>query len=92
MAAAACKKRPTSLSLFMEAFGLEVEEKLFATATQTWAEGIWIGNWCIVQKEAWMKQVFEGADLETSERTCRSCHLRNSNLGTKWPQLHTLIF
>ena len=39
MAAAAGKKSTTSLSLFMEAFGLEVEEELFTMATQTLAEG-----------------------------------------------------
>ena len=39
MAAAAGKKSTTSLSLFMEAFGFEVEEELSTIATQTWAEG-----------------------------------------------------
>ena len=39
MAAAAGKKRTTSLSLFMEAFGLEVEEELSTLATQTWLKG-----------------------------------------------------
>ena len=38
------KKSTTSLSLFMEAFGLEVEEELSTMATQTWAEGTWIGK------------------------------------------------
>ena len=38
MAAAADKKRTTSLSLFMETFGLEVEEELSSVASQAWAE------------------------------------------------------
>ena len=38
-AAAAGKKSTTSLSMFMEACGLEVEEELSTTATQFWAEG-----------------------------------------------------
>ena len=39
MAAAAGKKSTTSLSLFMETFGLEVEEELSAVATQFWCIG-----------------------------------------------------
>ena len=38
MAAAAGKKSTTSLSLFMEAYGLEVEEELSTLAAQYWAE------------------------------------------------------
>ena len=45
MAAAACKKSTTSLSLFMEANGLEVEEELSTMATQYWTEGAWTGKW-----------------------------------------------
>ena len=33
----------TSLSLFMEAYGLEGEEELSTMATQYWAEGFWTG-------------------------------------------------
>ena len=40
MAAAAGKKRTTSLSLFMEAYGLDVDKKLSTMATQYWAEGV----------------------------------------------------
>ena len=47
MAAAAGKKETTSLSLFMEAFGREVEEELSIIATQTWAEGCLCISWCI---------------------------------------------
>ena len=60
MAAAAGKKRTTSLSLVMEAFGLEVEEELPSVATKTWAEGAWIGEWCTEQREALMKHIFRG--------------------------------
>ena len=42
MAAAAGKKGSTSLSLFLEVYGLEVEEELSIMDTQTWAEGAWI--------------------------------------------------
>ena len=41
MAAAAGKKSTTSLSLFMEATGLDVEEDLSTLATQYWAESVW---------------------------------------------------
>ena len=43
MAAAAGQKSTTSLSLFLEACGLEVEEELSTMATQYWAEGAWTG-------------------------------------------------
>ena len=59
MAAAAGKKRTTSQSLFMKAFGLEVEEELSAMAIQTWAEGAWTGKWHTEQKEAWLNQIRE---------------------------------
>ena len=59
MAAASGKKSTTSLSLFMEAYGLEVEEELSTMATQYWAEGVWTGKWHHEQKEAWMRQIQE---------------------------------
>ena len=40
MAAATCRKSTTSLSLFMEAYGLEVEEELSTMSIQYWAEGV----------------------------------------------------
>ena len=55
MAAAAGKKSTTSLSLFMEACGLEVEEEHSTLATQYWADGVWTGKWYHEQREAWMK-------------------------------------
>ena len=47
VAAAAGKHSTTSLSLFMEASGLDVEEELSTLATQYWAEAVWIGKWCL---------------------------------------------
>ena len=52
MAAAAGKKSTAPLSLFMEAYGQEVEEELSTMATQYWAEGVWTGNRSYEQKEA----------------------------------------
>ena len=51
MAATAGKKSTTSLSLFLEAFGFDVEEELSTMATQIWAEGTWIGKWHTEQKK-----------------------------------------
>ena len=59
MAAAACKKSATSLFLFMEARGLEVEEELPTLATQYWAEGVWTEKWYREQGEACMRQIQE---------------------------------
>ena len=59
MAAAAGKKSTTSLSLFMETFGLEVEAEISTMATQTWAEGVWIGKWHVEQREGWLNQAPE---------------------------------
>ena len=42
MAPVAGKKSTTSVSLFMEACGLE--EELSTLATQYWAEGVWTEN------------------------------------------------
>ena len=92
MAAAAGKKRTTSLSLFIEAFGLEVEEELSTKATQTWAEEVWIGKWCTEQKEAWMKQSFEVHTWKQVRGPAGAVMCETSNLAIKWPQWHTLIF
>ena len=59
MAAALGKKSTTSLSLFMEARGIEVEEELSTMATQFWADGVWTRKWSYEQKEAWMRQIRE---------------------------------
>ena len=68
--AAAGKKNTTSLSLFMEAFGFEVEEELSTVATQTWAEEAWNGKWHTEQKDAWKWQIFEFQTWR-GERDCR---------------------
>ena len=51
------QRNTSSLSLFVEASGLEVEEDLSTLATQYWAEGVWTGKWYQERREAWMKQV-----------------------------------
>ena len=52
-------KSAQPLSLFTEAFGLEVEEEDSTVATQYWAEGVWTGTWRREQKEAWVRQIQE---------------------------------
>ena len=53
------KKSTTSFSLFVEAYGLEVEEELSTMTTQHWAEGVWTGKWRHEQNEAWRRQIQE---------------------------------
>ena len=90
MAAAAVKKSTTSLSLFMEAYGLEVEEELSTMATQNRTEGVWTGKWRYEQKEAWMRQIRE---VQTWKQVrgpagavmCETRDLgRNGRTGTHW--------
>ena len=76
MAAAAGEKSTTSLSLFMEAYGLAAEEELATMATQKWAEGVWTGKWRREQKEAGMRQT-RGSDVEAGERSSRSGDVRD---------------
>ena len=90
MAAAAGKKATTSLSLFMEAFGLEVEEELSTKASQTWAEGVWVGKWCTEEKEAWMEQICEVQTWRQVMGPARAVMCETRDLGIKWP--HTLTF
>ena len=71
MAAAAGKKSTTSLSYFMEAFGLEVEEDLSTLATQYWAEGVWTENLVSGAKRKVDEANSRSSDVETGERTCR---------------------
>ena len=52
MAVAAGNKNTTSLSLFMEAYGLEVEEDLSTLATQHWAEGYGLENGIMNRKKS----------------------------------------
>ena len=53
------KKEHDLLSLFMEVYGLEVEEEISTIATQFRAEGVWTGKWRHEQKEAWMRRIRE---------------------------------
>ena len=92
MAAAAGKKGSTSLSLFLDAYGLEVEEELSTIASQTWAEGVWSGKWLTEQKEAWTKQNFEVQMWKQVRGLAGAVMCETSNLGIKWSQWHTLMF
>ena len=83
MAAAAGKKSSTSLSLFMEVHGLEVEDELSTMATQCWAEGVWTGKWSHEQKRSLDEANSRSSDVETVERTCRSVMCETRDLGHK---------
>ena len=72
MAAAAGKNSTTSLSLFMEACGLEVEGQLSTTATQYWAEGVWTGKWHHEQKKNVGEANSRSSGVQASERAFRS--------------------
>ena len=86
MAAAAGKKGSTSLSLFLGAYGLEVEEDLSFIATQTWTERAWIGNWHTEQKEAWMKKIFEVRTWRQVTGPAGAVLCGTRDLRIKWPQ------
>ena len=92
MAAAAGKKGTTSLSLFMEAYGLEVEEQLSTTANQFWAEGVWTGKWSHEQKEAWVRQLREVQTWKQVGGRAGAVVCETRDLGMKWPYRHTLAF
>ena len=92
MAAAAGKKSTTSVSLFMEAFGFEVEEELSAVATQTWAAGVWIGEWCTEQTEAWLNQVLQVQTWRQVRGLAGAVMCETRDLGITWPHWHSLIF
>ena len=77
----------------MEAFGLEVEEELSTIATQTWAEGIWVGEWPTEQKEeAWTRQIFEVQTWRQVRGPAGAVMCETRYLGIKWPQWHTTTF
>ena len=82
------KKSTTS----MEVFGLEVGEELASMATQTWAEGVWIGQWCTEQREAWLSQVFDVQTWRQVRGPAGAVMCETRDLGIKWPQWRTLIF
>ena len=92
MAAAADKKSTTSLSLFMEAYGLEGEEELSTMATQYWAEGVWTGKWSHQLKEAWMRQIHEVQTWKRVRGPAGAVMCETRDLGIKRPHWHTLIF
>ena len=87
MAAAAGKKSATSLSLFMEAYGIEVEEELSTMATQYWAEGVWTGKWSHELKEAWMRQIREVQTWKQVRGPAGAVMCETHDLGIKWPFL-----
>ena len=92
MAAAAGKKSTTSFSMFMEAYGLEVEEELSAMATQHWAEGVWTGKWTHEKKEAWMRQIREVQTWKQVRGLAGAVMCGTRDLGIQWPYWHTLVF
>ena len=79
MAAAAGKKSATSLSLFIEAYRLEVEQELSTLATQYWAEGVWTGKWHF-EVQVW-RQVRGPAGAVMCET--RDLGI-NGHVGTHW--------
>ena len=92
MAATAGKKSTTTLSLFMEACGLEVEEELSTMTTQFWAEGAWTGKWSHEQKEAWMRQIREVQTWKQVRGPAGAVMCWTRDLGIKWPHWHTSMF
>ena len=92
MAAAARKNSTTSLSLFKEEHGLVVEDEISTMATQFWPEGVWTGKWSYEQKEAWMRQIHEVSKWKQVRRPAGAVMCETRDLGTKWPQWHTLMF
>ena len=85
-------KRVQPLSLFMEVYGLEVEEELSTMATQYWAEGVWIGKWSHEQKEAWMRQIREVQTWKQVRGPAGAVMCETRDLGIKLPRWNTLIF
>ena len=83
-AAVAGKKSTTSLFLFVEAFGLEVEDELSTMSSQN--RKMVHGTTSMAGTDSW------SSDFGTVERTCRSGDVRDKDLGIKWPHWHTLIF
>ena len=83
------KKSTTSLSLFMEACGLEIEEELSTLATQYWEEGAWMGTWYQEQREAWMKQDREVQTWREVRGPAGAVMCETRDLGIKWPHWHT---
>ena len=91
MAAAAGKKITTSLSLFMDVYGLDVEDEISTMATQYWVERVWTGKWSHEQK-AWMRQIQEVQTWKQVRGPAVALMRETRDLGIKWPQWHTLMF
>ena len=94
MAAAAGKKRTTSLSLFMEAFGFEVEEDLslctdHAVLGKRSLDGKMASG---AKREAWMKHVREVQTWMQVGGPAGAVMCETRDLGIKWLFWHTLIF
>ena len=84
MAVAAGKKITTSLSLFMEANGLEVEDELSTMTTQYWAEGVWTGKWSHEQKESWMREIWEVQTWKQLRGCAGTVMCETCDLGIKY--------
>ena len=67
--------------VFMEVNNLEVEGTLSTMTTLSGAEGVLMNRWRRAQQKVWRKQYFGSVKMETSERTCKSSHVRNLRLG-----------
>ena len=62
------------------------------SATQTWAEGVWVGIWCTEQNEAWMKEIFEIQTWKQVSGPAGAVICETRGLGMKWPQCHPVTF
>ena len=86
------KKSTTSLSLFMETYGLEKEEELSTMAAQYLAGGVWTRKWSHEQKEAWMRQIREVQTWKLVRGPAGAVMCETRDLGIKWPYWHTVVF
>ena len=87
MAAAAGKKSTTSLPLFMEAYGFEVELEL-----STMAKIVSTGKWRHEQKEAEMRQIQEVLTWNQVRGPAGTVMCETRDMGIQWPHWHTLVF
>ena len=82
MATAAGKQETVSLLLFfLEESNPEVEEELSTMATLAWSEGVCLGRWEERATEGLDETDLRSVDMEASERTCRSCRVRDPSIG-----------
>ena len=92
MAAAAGKKSTTSVSLFMEVFGLEVEDETSTIATSFGQKEYGQRKWSHEQKEPWMRQIHEVQTWKEVRGPAGAVMCETRDLGIRWPQWHTLMF